>query len=149
MWHKACWVVLTAGLGVTVDRVHPQVGRAGVKQHLEGLGGCSNADGSIVGGLGNTLVGGKEIERDTNPSDSYCFHQNVSTVCKRISYISVVVDVHAGRGELIGLVFESWILVRQLDALLSQGLTHRLVLRQRDPEEGESKNIKNFDFTWH
>lgn len=59
---KACWFVLTAGLSVTVDGVHPQVGRAGVKQHLEGLGGCSNADGSKVGGLGNTLVGGKQRE---------------------------------------------------------------------------------------
>lgn len=56
------WFLLTAGLSVTVDGVDPQVGRASVKQHLEGLGRCSNGDGSIVGGLGNTLVGVKEGE---------------------------------------------------------------------------------------
>lgn len=69
-------------------------------------------------------------------------------MCKhvdRISYISVVVDVHVGRGgELIVLVFASWILVRHLDPFLSQGLTHRLVLRQRDPEQGGIKNTKDF-----
>lgn len=62
---RACWFVLTAGLSVTVDGVHPQVGGASVKQHLEGLGGCSNADGSIVGGLGNTLFGVEEREKQS------------------------------------------------------------------------------------
>lgn len=51
-------LVLTAGLSVTVDGVHPQVGRAGVKQHLEGLRGCSNTDGSIVGRL--------EVKKETD-----------------------------------------------------------------------------------
>lgn len=57
-----------------------------------------------------------------------------------ISYISVVVNVHVGRaGELIWLVLESRVLVRQLSPFLSQGLTHRLVLYQRDPEETAAK----------
>lgn len=70
-----------------------------------------------------------------------------AAVCKsavRISYISVVIDVHAGRaGELFGVVLESRILVRYLDPFLSQGLTHGFVLLQRDPEEVGSKN---YDF---
>ena len=66
--------------------------------------------------------------------------------CKpRRSHISVVVDVHVGRAsKLIVLVLESRVLVRQLDALLSHGLAHRLVLLQRDPGEEEgSKTIKS------
>lgn len=58
-----CGFVLTAGLSGAVDGVHPQVGRAGVKQHLEGLRRSSNADGSVVGGLGNTVVGGAKSEK--------------------------------------------------------------------------------------
>lgn len=63
------------------------------------------------------------------------------------SYIGVVIDVHVGRAsKLIILVLESRILVRQLDPFFSQGLTHGLVLLQRDPEEREGKIDKEFDF---
>lgn len=50
---KAWWFALTAGLSVTVDRVHPQICRTSVKQHLVGLGRCSNADGAVVCDLGD------------------------------------------------------------------------------------------------
>lgn len=64
-----------------------------------------------------------------------------------MSYISVVIDVHAGRAsKLSWLVLESRILVRQLDPFLSHGLSYGLVLLQRDPEEGRRKNTKTFDF---
>lgn len=92
--------------------------------------------------------GGREWQINTNPSVRFQSRRCVEYCVKGLSYISVVVDVHVGRGQLSGLVLESRILVGQLDASLSQGLTHRPVLRQRDPEEEGSKNTKNSDFPW-
>ena len=47
--------VLTTGLALAaVDRGNPQVGRAGVKENLEGLGRSSNGDHTIVGQLEGT-----------------------------------------------------------------------------------------------
>lgn len=64
-------------------------------------------------------------------------------------YISIVVDVHVCRaGELIGLVLESWVLVRELQPFLSQGLAHGLVLLQRDPEQGGSTNTRSLSSHW-
>ena len=64
-----------------------------------------------------------------------------------ISYISVVVDVHVGRGSELRPVLQSGVLVRQLDPFLSQGLTHRLVPHQRDSEKEGSKDTTIFTLT--
>lgn len=60
---KACKFVLIASLSITISS-----GRTSVKQHLEELGGCSNSDGSIAGGLGKVekIKEGEEVYKYQN-----------------------------------------------------------------------------------
>lgn len=100
------------------SRQSPPTGWHNWCQHLEILGDCLSADGSIAGGLGSSFVERRRVERKQGSGPSgCCFHQKY-TMCN----ISVNIGFHLSAKLLNHMlarrknscVFKFWVLVGQL-----------------------------------
>lgn len=101
------------------SRQSPPTGWHNWCQHLEILGDCLSADGSIAGGLGSLFVeeGGEERKQGSGPSGC-CFHQKY-TMCNigvNIGFIHISAKLlkYMLAQRKNSYVFKFWVLVRQL-----------------------------------